>query len=215
MSSETDDIFLKASVDPLLTYRGLKSEGMGKGHSHVDFFTTRPHVKAHKRTQDWRRCKDLWFSLPGPRWPLWIGCRVQHQSRCGAGNMTPIIDVALGDRQSATSNLPICASCWVQDSKSSHTASGVIGSMILANFASFDWRKCIREFICHTKVYNKSLWLDNNLSVSNLSVKVGLICGWLQLEWCSLPVTTPLNCRSRDMPYLHLSLPFIAPTLYV
>lgn len=94
MSGETDDILLKASVDPLSSCQGLVSEGMGKGHMHVDFFTTCPRVKAHKRTRHWRRHKDLWFSLAGPHWALCgPAAEFQHQSRCEAGNMTPISDV--------------------------------------------------------------------------------------------------------------------------
>lgn len=50
LSGETDDILLKASVDPSSACRGLVSEGMGKGHMRVDFFTTCPRVKAHKGT---------------------------------------------------------------------------------------------------------------------------------------------------------------------
>lgn len=90
LSGETDDILVKASVDPLWACRGLVSEGMGKGHMHVDFFTTCPRVRAHKRTQHWRTRKDLWFSLPGPPLaPLQSGCKDQLQSRCRVGNMTP------------------------------------------------------------------------------------------------------------------------------
>lgn len=70
LSSETDDILLKASIDPLSSCHGLVSERMGKGHMRVDFFTACLCVKAHKRAQRWRRCKNLWFSLPGPHWPL-------------------------------------------------------------------------------------------------------------------------------------------------
>lgn len=65
LSGGTDDILLKASVDPSSACRGSVSEGMGKGHMHVDFFTTCPRVKAHKRAGRWRRRTDLWFSLPG------------------------------------------------------------------------------------------------------------------------------------------------------
>lgn len=44
LSAETDDILLKASVDPILGLLwGLATEGMGKGHMHVDFFTACPH----------------------------------------------------------------------------------------------------------------------------------------------------------------------------
>lgn len=70
LSGETDDILLKASVDLSSACCGLVSEGMGKGHMHVDFFTTCPCVKAHKRTGRWRRRTNLRFSLPGPHWPL-------------------------------------------------------------------------------------------------------------------------------------------------
>ncbi|KAM7385767.1 hypothetical protein PAMP_001825 [Pampus punctatissimus] len=70
MNGETDDNLLKASVDPLSSCRGLVSEGMGKGHMHVDLLTTCPRVKAHKRTRHRRRREDLWFSLAGPRWAL-------------------------------------------------------------------------------------------------------------------------------------------------
>ncbi len=64
-------------LTPSSACRGLVSEGMGKGHMHVDFFTTCPRVKAHKRTRQWRRRKDLWFSLPGPQWLL---CRAAAES---------------------------------------------------------------------------------------------------------------------------------------
>lgn len=80
LSGETDDILLEASVDPSSACRGLVSEGMGKGHMHVDFFTTCPRVKAHKRTRHWRRRKDLWFSLLGPHWLL---CRAAAEFSIG------------------------------------------------------------------------------------------------------------------------------------
>lgn len=60
VSGETDDILLKASIDPPLSAcRGLAAEGMGKGHMHVDFFTACTRVRAYKRTRHWRRHKDL------------------------------------------------------------------------------------------------------------------------------------------------------------
>lgn len=89
-SGETDDILLKASVDPSSACRGLVSEGMGKGHMHVDFFTTCPRVRAHKRARHWRRRKESVVLITRSQLALLqSGCRVQHQSRCGAGNMTP------------------------------------------------------------------------------------------------------------------------------
>lgn len=71
LSDETDDILLKASVDPLVSLSWVVYlRGWEKGHMHVEFFTTCPRVKAHKRTRHWRRRKDLWFSLLGPHWLL-------------------------------------------------------------------------------------------------------------------------------------------------
>lgn len=44
LSAETDDILLKASVEPSFgSLWGLATEGMGKGHIHVVFFTACPH----------------------------------------------------------------------------------------------------------------------------------------------------------------------------
>lgn len=80
---------LRRPLTPSSACRGLVTEGMGKGHTHVDFFTACPHVKACKRPPLWKRHKDLWFSLTRSLLaPQQSGCRVQHQSRCGGGNMT-------------------------------------------------------------------------------------------------------------------------------
>lgn len=47
LSAGTDDILLKASIDPRpRLIAGLKTEGMGKGHLHVDLFTACPHEMA-------------------------------------------------------------------------------------------------------------------------------------------------------------------------
>lgn len=45
LSAQTDDILLKASIDPPhpQLIAGLATEGMGKGRMHVDFFTACPH----------------------------------------------------------------------------------------------------------------------------------------------------------------------------
>lgn len=97
LSAETDDIPVKASVDPSWACRG-----MGKGHMHVDFFffTTCPRVKAHKRTRRWRRRKTICGShYRGPWWPLCsTAAQISFSPDVECGTWPLITDVARGRR---------------------------------------------------------------------------------------------------------------------
>lgn len=119
---ETDDILLKASIDPSSACLGSVSEGMGKGHIRVDFFTTCPCVKAHKRTGRWRGRTDLWFSLPGPHWPL---CRAAAEFSISPdvqrGTWPLVTDVAQGVGGQRQRNIkpPVWVRCKLQGSNCS------------------------------------------------------------------------------------------------
>lgn len=89
LSSGTDDILLKASVDPFISLSWGSNWGDGKRPQACRFLYNLSSYHAYKRTLQWGRNKDLWFSLARSLLaPLQSGCKVQHQSRCGVRNMT-------------------------------------------------------------------------------------------------------------------------------
>lgn len=211
----------RCPLTPSSACRGLATEGMGKSHMNADFFTTCPRVKAYKRREYWRRHKDLWFSLTGsPLAPLHSGCRVQHQSRCGAGNMTPDHWCGSGDGgggggekggrgvgQTQHYIKPLAwGKCWLQGGDCSVAVEPRHRHCCLPrDLTPLDSVQVLLSEREHNKV-QFMIWVEGEgWPVIHL---------WLHLE-CCFPVTTLLGCGSRDVSYLHLGLPFIAPSLNV
>lgn len=89
LNGGTDDILLKAFIDPFISLSWVSNWGDGNRPQVCRFLYNLSSCHAYKRTLQWGRNKDLWFSLARSLLaPLQSGCKVQHQPRCGARNMT-------------------------------------------------------------------------------------------------------------------------------
>lgn len=119
--------------------------------------------------------------------------------------MTPLTDVALGTqgrdvwgRRSTTSN---CRSGRDADSEAAAAALLLTGC---------NQHRCRPRDLSPLDVVQLPLSEGGSSLKSSEVLRPTLHCDCRRLS-----VATLLGCGSRDMPYLHLSLPFIALTLYV
>lgn len=154
LNGGTDDILLKAFIDPFISLSWVSNWGDGNRPQACRFLYNLSSCHAYKRTLQWGRNKDLWFSLARSLLaPLQTGCKVQHQPRCGARNMT--LDHWCGSW--GLRRREVRVKCWLQGGKCSFTVEPHrqhwcrLYDLPPLNFIQvpFTDRKCTKKFGCY------------------------------------------------------------------